>query len=72
MQCRRGIAVDADITVGAVGTQMTAPEVRRMAWQQTGVDAEETRQQLRAGVGMQASCMSLDYTTPSQASANMF
>ena len=36
-------AVDADITVGAVETQMTAPEVRRMVWQQTGVDGEETR-----------------------------
>ena len=43
MQCRRGTAVDADITVGAVETQMTAPEVRGMVWQQTGVDAEETR-----------------------------
>ena len=43
MQCRRGTAVDSDITVGAVETQMTALEVRRMAWQQTGVNGEETR-----------------------------
>ena len=43
MQCRRGTAVDADITVGAVESEMTAPEVRRMVWQQTGVDGEETR-----------------------------
>ena len=43
MQCRRGTAVDADFTRGAVGTEMTAPEVRRMAWEQSGVDGERMR-----------------------------